>query len=118
MARAKVNTEAAQAAVTTEVEVQAPAMTTATAPEAAAPEGEDIFPSTIPAPDLFNPATDDLPPKSGITVVIAAKQPIRWRIGRQFTPEPTLISFDDLSEADVNALRSDPLLLVTAVKDI
>ena len=114
MARAKVNTEAAQAAVIAEMGVKA----TATAPEAAAPGAEDIFAPSNPVPDLFNPETDELPPGSGITVVIAAKQPTRWRIGRHFTPEPTLIPLDDLSEADVDALRSDPLLLVTAVKDI
>ena len=114
MARAKVNTEAAQAAVTAEAEVQA----AITAPEAAAPGVEEISTPPNPVPDLFNPETDDLPPGSCIMVVIAAKQPIRWRIGRQFTPEPTLIALDDLSEADVAALRSDPLLLVTAVKDI
>ena len=114
MARAKVNTEAAQDALAAEVEVQA----TATAPDAAAPGAEEISAPPNPAPDLFIPQTDDLPPGLGITVVVAAKQPIRWRIGRQFTSEQTLISLDDLSEADVAALRSDPLLLVTAVKDI
>ena len=114
MTRPKTNTEAAQDAVTAKVEVQA----TATAPEAAAPGAEDISAPSNPAADLFNPETDDLPPGSGITVVIAAKQPIRWRIGRQFTPEPTLIPLDDLSDGDVDALRSDPLLLVTARKDI
>ena len=117
MTRVKKDTEAAQDAVIAEVE-GADATTKATAPEAAAPEAEEISASPNPVPDLFNPETDDLPPGSGITVVVAAKQPIRWRIGRQFTPEPTLIPLDDLSEGDVDALRSDPLLLVTAIKDI
>ena len=118
MARAKVNTEAAQAAVIAEVEVQATSM----APEAAAIGAEEISAPSTPVPDLFNPETDDQPPGpdtgTGITVVVASKQPIRWRIGRQFTPEPTLIPLDDLSDGDVDALRSDPLLLVTARKDI
>ena len=119
MTRPKTNTEAAQDAVTAKVEG---ATAAATAPEAAVPGAEDISAPSNPVPDLFNPETDDLPPGpdtgTGITVVIAAKQPIRWRIGRQFTPEPALIALDDLSEADVAALRSDPLLLVTAIKDI
>ena len=115
MDRPKTNTKALQDAVTAEVEgAEAIAVTS----KAAAPEGEEISPSSNPVPDVFNSETDALPPGSGIIVVIAAKQPIRWRIGRQFTPDPTLISLDDLSEGDVAALRSDPLLLVTAVKDI
>ena len=114
MARSKKIPEAPQDAGIAAVEG---AVATATAFEAAAPEGEENSPSSNPVPDVFNPEIDDLPPGLGITVVIAAKQPIRWRIGRQFTPEQTLISLDDLSEDDVAALRSDPMLLVTAVDD-
>lgn len=36
----------------------------------------------------------------------------RWRAGRHFTPEPTIIDVEDLTEEDGNALISDPKLIV------
>lgn len=52
----------------------------------------------------------------GVTVVVTALQPSRWRIGRQFGREPTSIPAEELTEADALALQSDPLLTVSLVQ--
>ena len=41
----------------------------------------------------------------------------RWRIGRKFGPEPTVIPLDELSEAQMQALAADPLLSISAFEE-
>lgn len=38
-----------------------------------------------------------------------------WRIGRQFTGEPTVIPLSELTEAQVEELTTEPLLAVVEV---
>lgn len=49
------------------------------------------------------------------TVVVKGPAKGRWRIGRKFTPEPTTINRDELSDAEVAALEADPELAVAFV---
>jgi hypothetical protein len=51
----------------------------------------------------------------GVTVVVTALQPSRWRIGRHFTHEPVSIPADELTGEEVNALFLDPLLTVAVI---
>lgn len=115
MARPKKIPEAPQEATAAEGEgVHAPMVV----PDAGATAGEEASPAPlITEPDaavVENPVFN----ASDWTVIVHALQPSRWRIGRHFTPEPVLIPGDALTEAEANALRADPLLVVTAVKDI
>jgi hypothetical protein len=43
---------------------------------------------------------------------VTAMQDERWRAGRKFTREPFLIPVHELDQAEVDALRGDPLLVV------
>lgn len=52
---------------------------------------------------------------AGPTVIVIAAQPARRRIGRAFGPEPVAIPLADLTDADIAALRDDPLLAVSVV---
>lgn len=47
--------------------------------------------------------------------VVTVKGPERgrWRIGRQFTREATVIPLDDLKKGELEALKSDPELIVS-----
>ena len=49
------------------------------------------------------------------TVVVQGPAKGRWRIGRNFGPEPVSIQATDLTETEFNALRADPELFVTVV---
>jgi hypothetical protein len=46
-------------------------------------------------------------------VVVVAKQPSRWRIGRRFGAEPVEINADELDETQIAALLADPMLVVS-----
>jgi hypothetical protein len=46
-------------------------------------------------------------------VVVVAKQPSRWRIGRRFGAEPVEIDAAELDEAQIAALLADPVLVVS-----
>lgn len=45
-----------------------------------------------------------------VALVISARQPVRRRAGRLFTPEPVRIPVGDLSDDDLAALAGDPML--------
>lgn len=55
------------------------------------------------------------PPASGFRLRVRALQPSRWRAGRQFGPDPVGIAAEDLTEAQMIALRDDPLLAVDVI---
>ena len=115
MARPKTDTKAPQGATATEGEgVKAPVVV----PEAGASAGEHGSSAPDPAEIDADPEADDRPKVSGIIVRVVAKQPSRWRIGLHFTAEPSHLQLDNLTEAEVAALRSDPMLDVTAFEDI
>jgi hypothetical protein len=50
-------------------------------------------------------------------VRVTARQPSRWRAGRNFGPVPVDIPAAELSEDDLARLRADPLLVVVADSD-
>ena len=54
-------------------------------------------------------------PKSGAYVDVTGPAKGRWRIGKHFTRETQRIELDDLTEADLAALKNDPELAVTVV---
>jgi hypothetical protein len=67
-------------------------------------------------PDAAKEAKAEKPAraKAPAVVTVVAKQPSRWRIGRQFGPTPVEIPLDQLSEDELARLNADPLLVVTA----
>jgi hypothetical protein len=92
--------------------------------DAAAPEaGEETGHRTAPAPEALPKGTDGATPEAGASgappaaaapaVIVRALQPIRWRIGRRFGPEPVAVPLAELDEAALRALREDPLLVLT-----
>lgn len=63
--------------------------------------------------DATTPAgVDTVPGAGGLMLIVRALQPMRRRAGRVFTPEPVEIDAADLTEAQIAALRSDPMLEV------
>lgn len=60
------------------------------------------------------PPTADKPKRGKGVIRVIATQASRWRIGRQFGPEPIEIAADELSEDEIARLKADPLLVVTA----
>lgn len=52
---------------------------------------------------------------TGLRLRVRALQAIRWRIGRQFGPEPVDIEIADLTSAENAALVADPLLSVDLI---
>lgn len=44
---------------------------------------------------------------------IVAHQDVRYRAGRQFTREETIIPIEELDEEEIEKLQGDPLLTVT-----
>lgn len=54
-------------------------------------------------------------PRHGFLLRVRALQPVRWRIGRQFTAEPVEIAAESLSEDQMQALMDDPLLAVDVI---
>lgn len=100
---------------------------------APAPEPRDEAPIAVapvdapPAAPVETPAADtpDAPPAAVLTpvtqgtvthVVVTALQPVRWRAGRKFTAEPTVILLEDLGEGELAAVEADPLLSVKVVQ--
>jgi hypothetical protein len=55
------------------------------------------------------------PPKSGAYVEITGPAKGRWRIGKHFTRQTQRLELDDLTEAELSALKNDPELAVTVV---
>lgn len=47
------------------------------------------------------------------TITVVGPKKGRWRAGRHFTLEPTVIPMSDLTEAQFDAIDSDPLLVVS-----
>lgn len=54
--------------------------------------------------------------KTTLTIVVKGPAMGRWRIRRKFTPEPTTINRDELSDEEMVALDADPALTVTLVE--
>ena len=54
----------------------------------------------------------EVQPAGGITVTITGPKQGRWRAGRHFSDEPTVIEIDTLTEDDLDALRGDPMLSI------
>lgn len=52
-------------------------------------------------------------PQEPMITVVGPKQG-RRRAGRRFTPEPVSIPVADLEDGELEALRNDPLLIVSA----
>ena len=52
--------------------------------------------------------------EEGPTITVVGPKKGRWRIGRQFTLEPTVIAVSDLTEDQIAALERDPLLIINA----
>ena len=52
--------------------------------------------------------------REGLTITVVGPKKGRWRIGRQFTLEPTVIAVSDLTEDQIDALERDPLLIINA----
>lgn len=48
----------------------------------------------------------------GITATITGPKQGRWRAGRHFLPEPTVIDIDTLTEDELAVLRDDPMLTI------
>lgn len=72
--------------------------------------GEDVVATTPdPAPQL---AERKLAPP---TVVVTGPRQGRWRIGRHFGAEPTVLSREELTEAQFAALCGDALLSVRVI---
>lgn len=68
-------------------------------------------PDDIKAP---TPPKAEKPKRDKGVIRVVATQSSRWRIGRQFGPEPVEIAAEELSEDDLARLKADPLLVVTA----
>ncbi len=88
-----------------------PAGTTGAAETAAGPE-------TPEAGEGGEAGNDDLNPESlsGAKVSIVGPKRGRWRAGRHFTAEPTVIPVDDLTEDEIVAITLDDKLTVTPVE--
>lgn len=54
-------------------------------------------------------------PRHGFLLRVRALQPVRWRIGRQFTSSAVEVAAEDLSDAQVQALMDDPFLAVDVI---
>lgn len=66
-----------------------------------APGGEEQSSPLDPDPEISAPI---------VAVVIFARQPVRRRVGRLFTPEAVRIPVSDLSDEELAALAGDPML--------
>jgi hypothetical protein len=66
----------------------------------------------IPKP---SPPEADKPvkPRARRMLRVVAKQPVRWRIGRRFGADPVDLDPETLDDLQIEALRADPLLVVT-----
>lgn len=59
------------------------------------------------------PASDAAKPENVAVVTVIGPKRGRWRAGRRFGREPVEIPHDQLSETELEQLRSDPTLAVT-----
>ncbi len=57
------------------------------------------------------------PPEAGPTVTVVGPKQGRRRAGRSFTSKPVTIPLSELDEAEIEALRGDPLLIVSMPAD-
>lgn len=81
----------------------------------AAPQDQDTPPSrTEDSLDTAQAAdqAEVQPAPVGITVTITGPKQGRWRAGRHFSAEPTVIDIDTLTEEALEALRGDPMLSI------
>ena len=51
-----------------------------------------------------------------VTIIVQGPLAGRWRIGRHFTAEPTSIVASDLTFDQMDALKADPLLMISVVE--
>lgn len=58
------------------------------------------------------PAANPSPDNVGIMIVQGPAKG-RWRAGRHFTPEPTIILLDDLTHDEITVIATDPELMVS-----
>lgn len=81
----------------------------------AAPQDQDTPPSRT-EDSLDTAQAEDQaevqPAAGGITATITGPKQGRWRAGRHFSAEPTVIDIDTLTEDELEALRGDPLLSI------
>lgn len=75
--------------------------------ETAKPTGKD----SVALPDAIRAAADAGKDPQGQIMIVGPKGG-RWRAGRHFGPEPTIIDVADLTEEEGRALISDPKLVV------
>lgn len=54
----------------------------------------------------------EVQPAGGITATITGPKQGRWRAGRHFSADPTVIEIDTLTEDELEALRGDPMLSI------
>ena len=82
------------------------------APEQQAGSTSDISPGQSEAGAVEAAAAPD-PLDGALGVSIVGPKRGRWRAGRHFTPEPTVIALDELSLDEQAAIAMDPELKVT-----
>lgn len=81
----------------------------------------DTAQAAVAAPEPITSQAEGQPAEAGsaptlpLTVVVKGPKGARRRAGRAFGPEPVSISIDELTEADLVALQSDPLLSVEII---
>lgn len=61
--------------------------------------------------------TSNKAPREKSISVSAQPGKTRWRIGRQFSPEATVIALSTLSDDDLERLKSDPQLTIKPIED-
>ncbi|WP_444462218.1 hypothetical protein [Rhodobacter capsulatus] len=81
----------------------------------AAPQDQDTPPSRT-EDSLDTAQAEDQaevqPAAGGITVTITGPKHGRWRAGRHFSAEPTVIDIDTLTEDELAVLRDDSMLTI------
>lgn len=70
-----------------------------------------------PSTEVPQPTVDLDRGPDGWTVTVVGPTRGRWRAGRKFGPEPTLIPAAELTEEDMAKLVEDPELVVTMTED-
>lgn len=81
------------------------------APDDGTPAGE--APPSPAAPGLPGPMGGDDDATAEPALLVRGPAKGRWRTARRFGPEPVVLLVEDLTEAEIAALRADPELLVT-----
>ena len=93
----------------------------ATPPAAAAPEAAAATAASTPHADAVRAGDDaakadgaDRAMGAGATVTVVGPAKGRWRAGRPFGPVPVAIPAAELTDDELEALRADPELVVSA----